>query len=157
MSTPEAHVLEAHMQSICQHIHLDNNGYCKSCKLHVEPSWADDEPVKIKSDWDELMEVDIIDETGEFTDYIPAEPNELSEFIDSLPSDTNNGGHTNYYDLPTSATSIQDLIEHQDMSWNIANIFKACYRLGKQDHSDSIRDLNKIRYFIDRQIALEQL
>lgn len=67
-----------------------------------------------------------------------------------------NGGNTGYYDLPIGAKNIQDLIENNDMSWNIANIFKACYRLGKCDHSDKIRDLNKISWFINRQIELEK-
>jgi len=66
----------------------------------------------------------------------------------------NNGGKTSYYNLDPSCTSIQDLIEAKNMHWNIANIFKACYRLGSQEHSTVIRDLNKMKYFIDRHIAL---
>jgi hypothetical protein len=62
----------------------------------------------------------------------------------------NNGGETDYYDLPSGSKTIQDLIEHKNMHWNIANIFKACYRLGSQDHSSLERDLNKIEYFIKR-------
>lgn len=68
----------------------------------------------------------------------------------------NNGGNTNYYDLPKDAENIQDLIEDKDMGWNMANIFKACYRLGNCGHSDKLRDLNKIVWFAERQIALEK-
>jgi hypothetical protein len=74
----------------------------------------------------------------------------------SKDSARNNGGKTDYYDLPKEAEDIQDLIEHKSMSWNIANIFKACYRLGSQDHSSAERDLNKMMYFIQRQIDLIQ-
>lgn len=66
----------------------------------------------------------------------------------------NNGGKTDYYDLPKKSKSIQDLIEDRKMNWNIANIFKACYRIGNQDHSDELRDINKIIWFAKRQKKL---
>ncbi len=63
----------------------------------------------------------------------------------------NNGGSTSYYRLPENASELQDLIEHTNMSWNYANIFKACYRAGKQEHSNELRDINKILWFAQRQ------
>jgi len=66
----------------------------------------------------------------------------------------NNGGQTDYYDLPKESTSIQDLIEHREMNFSIGNIFKACYRFGKQSHSNEIRDLNKIIYFANRELNI---
>lgn len=68
--------------------------------------------------------------------------------------ENNNGGKTDYYDLPEKAISIQDLIEHREMNFSIGNIFKACYRFGKQSHSNEIRDLNKIIYFANRQLDI---
>ena len=62
----------------------------------------------------------------------------------------NNGGSTDYYKFDPSWVDLQDLIEAKEMHWNIANIFKACYRLGTQDHSSMERDLNKMEYFIQR-------
>ena len=62
----------------------------------------------------------------------------------------NNGGNTDYYKLPEGATELQDIIEHKKMHWNIANMFKALYRMGQQDHSSIERDLNKIEYFLKR-------
>ena len=62
----------------------------------------------------------------------------------------NNGGSTDYYKLDKDWEDVQDIIEAKDMHWNIANIFKACYRLGIQDHSSIERDLNKMEYFIKR-------
>ena len=67
-------------------------------------------------------------------------------------SSINNGGSTSYYKLPTDAIDLQDLIEYNNMSWNIANIFKSCYRLGKQKHSNTERDLNKIIWFANREL-----
>lgn len=71
----------------------------------------------------------------------------------SFSQSHNNGGSTDYYQLPSGAIDLQDLIEQRDMRWNIANIFKACYRYGKQNHSDTVRDLNKIIYFAQRELT----
>ena len=43
-----------------------------------------------------------------------------------------------------------DLIEDKEMHWNMANIFKSCYRLGQQNHSNAERDINKIIWFAER-------
>ena len=64
----------------------------------------------------------------------------------------NNGGKTDYYDLCKDWNDCQDIIEGKDMSWNIANIFKACFRFGNQNHSSKERDLNKIIYFTNREL-----
>ena len=66
----------------------------------------------------------------------------------------NNGGSTSYYELPLKAKELQDLIEHKQMSWNIANVFKAMYRYSDDHHSSKIRDLNKAKWFIEREINL---
>lgn len=69
-------------------------------------------------------------------------------------TNSNNGGDTDYYKVPSGASMLQDLIEYKDMSWNQANIFKAAYRLG-DSHSSVERDLNKIIWFANR--MLQQL
>ena len=72
-------------------------------------------------------------------------------YINKIKSDAiNNGGSTNYYDLPPLAKDLQDLIEHKNMDFAIGNIFKACYRLGECSHSDALRDVNKIIWFAER-------
>ena len=65
---------------------------------------------------------------------------------------TNNGGSTDYYKLPSSATDLQDLIEFKNMNFAQGNIFKAIYRLNDTHHSDTIRDLNKVIWFAQREI-----
>lgn len=67
----------------------------------------------------------------------------------------NSGWHSNYYTLPGGASELQDLIEYKNMNFSVGNIFKACYRLGECDHSDAIRDVQKILFFGER--LLKQL
>jgi len=64
------------------------------------------------------------------------------------------GGSTpSQYGLPPGATELQDLIEFREMNFALGNIFKACYRLGTCAHSDALRDLRKIQWFAEREIA----
>lgn len=65
----------------------------------------------------------------------------------------NNGGRTDYYNIPHGADTLQDLIEHKEMDFALGNIFKAVYRLGECSHSDQLRDINKIIYFAERKKA----
>ena len=65
----------------------------------------------------------------------------------------NNGGTTDYYNVPAKATTLNDLIDHVDMSWNMANIFKACYRFGRKSKTAKLYDLNKIIYYAQREIS----
>ena len=73
-----------------------------------------------------------------------------------LDDSTNKGGSTSYYELPKNARELQDLIEFKDMGFSLGNILKATYRLGNCDHSDRIRDLNKIIWFANRELNLEK-
>lgn len=57
------------------------------------------------------------------------------------------------YGLPPGAEDLQDLIEHRKMNFSVGNIFKGAYRLGHCDHSDPLRDLNKIIWFANREKA----
>lgn len=63
------------------------------------------------------------------------------------------GGSTSYYQLPPEAKELQDLIEHKNMNFAVANIFKACFRLGEKDGQDGLYDLNKIIWFTERERA----
>lgn len=64
------------------------------------------------------------------------------------------GGSTpSQYALPPGATELQDLIEYRNMNFAVGNIFKACYRLDNCAHSDIARDLRKIIWFAQRELA----
>lgn len=65
------------------------------------------------------------------------------------------GGSSDYYRLPTDAAELGDLIEFADMNFNIGNIFKAAWRIGRKPGVNKLYDLNKIRWFVDREIARE--
>ena len=66
----------------------------------------------------------------------------------------NNGGTTDYYQLPSNAKQLQDLIEYRNMNFAQGNIFKAIYRANanSNDHSSYERDLNKIIWFAQREL-----
>ena len=65
------------------------------------------------------------------------------------------GGSTpEIYGIPKGATDLQDLIEYKNMNFAEGNMFKACYRLGQKN--DRLYDLRKIRWFVDREIAIEE-
>lgn len=67
------------------------------------------------------------------------------------------GGFTpSQYGIPEGAKDLQDLIEYREMNFALGNIFKACYRMGTCSHSDRLRDLNKIRWFVERLIKEEE-
>lgn len=76
-----------------------------------------------------------------------------------LPGEFRPGGETpQQYDLPEYAVKLQDLIEYRDMNFAIGNIFKACYRKDTCSHSDSARDMRKVIWFGQRELArLENL
>lgn len=78
----------------------------------------------------------------------------LEEMAKLRNSHINDGGSAAYYELPKNARELSDLIEHRDMNYNMGNIFKACYRIGADGHhSNTLRDLNKIKFFVEREIA----
>jgi len=66
------------------------------------------------------------------------------------------GGSSSYYQLPSGAKELGDLIEGKQMNFNIGNIFKACYRLGEKPNVDALYDLNKILWFVQREIAYRE-
>ena len=67
----------------------------------------------------------------------------------------NNGGSTDYYQLPATAKEMQDLIEFRNMNFAQGNMFKALYRSNadSNSHSSYERDLNKIIWYAQRELA----
>ena len=64
----------------------------------------------------------------------------------------NNGGSTDYYQLPKEAKEMQDLIEHREMNFAQGNMFKALYRANQNSHSSYERDLHKIVWYAKREL-----
>ena len=70
-----------------------------------------------------------------------------------LPDKTLSDGSTAaYYELPSNANELQDLISYRDMNAQIGEIFRSCYRYGIASHSDKLRDAKKIKFYMDAEI-----
>lgn len=68
------------------------------------------------------------------------------------------GSTASYYQLPTGANQLQDLISHRNMNAQMGEIFRATYRYGLASHSDQLRDAKKIKFYAEAEIKrLEKL
>ena len=74
------------------------------------------------------------------------------EGIDKTESITSDGSTAAYYELPSKAVELQDLISYKNMNAQIGEIFRACYRYGECSHSAELRDAKKIKFYIDAEI-----
>ncbi len=66
------------------------------------------------------------------------------------------GLSTSYYALPEHAKELRHLISHKAMSKSRGDIFKACYRLGEKQGTDTLYDLNKMKFFIQDLIEMHE-
>lgn len=57
------------------------------------------------------------------------------------------GSTASYYELPPNATELQDLISYKNMNAQMGEIQRAVYRYGEADHSEKLRDINKIIFY----------
>lgn len=107
----------------------------------VEEDWS-------LSGWGKLSDKGINAATKEEWDLSYSEHNPST----CCPKVQSTGGSTSYYELPQVAKELQDLIEHKKMNYAVANMFKACYRLGQKEGNDDMYDLKKIQWFVNREI-----
>lgn len=63
------------------------------------------------------------------------------------------GSTASYYQLPSGATELQDLISFRNMNAQLGEIFRAAYRYGQASHSDCLRDAKKIKFYAEAEIA----
>ncbi len=54
------------------------------------------------------------------------------------------GGNTGYYNIPSHAKVLGDLISFKNMSFDMGTVFKAAYRMGQKEGNDPRYELNKI-------------
>ena len=71
-----------------------------------------------------------------------------------IPSLTtaSDGSSASYYELPEGAKELQDIISAENMNGQIAEIFRACKRYGKVQHSDMLRDAKKMRFYANAEV-----
>ena len=62
------------------------------------------------------------------------------------------GSTASYYELPSDAEQLQDLISYKNMNAQIGEIFRACYRYGEVEHSEMLRDAKKMRFYAEAEI-----
>ncbi len=63
------------------------------------------------------------------------------------------GSTASYYELPKGASELQELISHKNMNAQMGEIFRACYRYGEVEHSEEIRDIKKIIFYAQAELA----
>lgn len=78
-----------------------------------------------------------------FSNYSPLK-------VDKEQSDGTTAG---YYELPANSTQLQDLISYRNMNAQLGEIFRACYRYGLVKHSPRTRDIKKIIYYAQAELA----
>ena len=68
----------------------------------------------------------------------------------------NDGGPTSYYDFEPEWKEAGDVIEARRMNFNQGSMFKVtyCFNIGRHSATDYRRELNKLKYFADRELAI---
>lgn len=68
----------------------------------------------------------------------------------------NDGGPTSYYDFEPEWKEAGDIIEARRMNFNQGSMFKVtfCFNIGRHSATDYRRELNKLKYFADRELAV---
>ena len=69
---------------------------------------------------------------------------------------SSDGGTTDYYKIPEHSTELRHLISSKAMSKARGDIFKACYRLGEKEGVDVRYDLNKMLFFVQDLIEMNE-
>ena len=62
------------------------------------------------------------------------------------------GSTARYYELPTNATELQDLISYKNMNAQDGEMFRTLYRKGEAAHSDQLRDARKNLYYATAEV-----
>ena len=70
-------------------------------------------------------------------------------------SSNNNGGSTDYYKINRKWKDAMDIVEARNMNYSQGNIFKVAFtfNIGRHSGTDYERELNKIVYFAERELA----
>lgn len=66
-----------------------------------------------------------------------------------IPSD---GSTAEYYQLPETATELQDLISFRNMNAQDGEIFRAIYRKGRCPHSSELRESQKVLFYAEAEV-----
>jgi len=76
----------------------------------------------------------------------------MSEYLGPpAVKEQSDGTTAHYYELPEGATELYHLIIAKDMNAQMGEIGRAWYRYGQVEHSDKMRDLNKIIAYAEQE------
>lgn len=67
--------------------------------------------------------------------------------------EASDGSTASYYELPAGATELQDLISYRNMNAQMGEVGRAWYRYGQCPHSPKMRELKKMKFYIEAEIA----
>jgi hypothetical protein len=67
--------------------------------------------------------------------------------------ESSDGSSASYYELPSNASELQDLISDKNMNAQIGEIFRECYRYGRASHSDEMRGIKKILFYAKAELV----
>ena len=70
----------------------------------------------------------------------------------TLNKEASDGSTASYYELPSGARELQDLISYKNMNAQIGEIFRECYRYGQSSHSDEVRGVKKILFYAQAEL-----
>ena len=79
-------------------------------------------------------------------------PVEVETRSHDLQPTQSDGSSASYYELPSDANELQDLISFKSMNAQIGEIFRASYRYGEVAHSKKLRDAKKIKFYAEAEI-----
>ena len=127
---------------------------CETCK-HFDQDYA-------------IFCEDVVEECTDYNKSDPKAPrfqmaHAESETCESLVTSSvdkrvSDGSTASYYELPEGATELQDLISYLNLNAQIGEIIRACYRYGRVEHSEMLRDAKKIKFYAEAEIKrLEKL
>ena len=124
---------------VMEQIQLDFEGFISHHPQRTGEARGDETPYLPRGEYDEYTPEKVLER-------IDAAKNEV------LKQESPEGYATDYYVLPEGAKELGDLIDYKNMSFNVGNVFKACYRLGEKEGTTKEYDLYKMIYFAQREL-----
>lgn len=107
-------------------------------------------------EWDEAFEKNNARKKRKWNESIkeskPAAHHIYVDPYDTPFESTSDGSTAAYYELPSHAKELQDLISYKNMNAQDGEIFRTVYRKGRASHSDQLRDAKKVKYYADAEV-----
>jgi len=104
-------------------------------------------------EWDEAFERDNARKKREWDEANGvSKPVRYVDPYDTTSESKSDGSTAAYYELPSHAKELQDLISYKNMNAQDGEIFRTVYRKGRASHSDQLRDAKKVQYYANAEV-----